>query len=45
MPLKKGEAENIFKHQMDTPINYVATYSKITGKAAGYDEEAVRNFL
>ena len=30
-PLKKGEAENIFRHQQDTPLNFVATYSQITG--------------
>lgn len=50
-PLKKGEAESIFRHQQDTPINFVASYSQIgstvpgENMVPGYDEEIVRKLL
>lgn len=48
-PIKKGEAERIFRHQLDTPLNFVASYSQIVdGKdrgVAGFDEEMVSRLL
>jgi hypothetical protein len=43
LPIKKGSVENIFRKQTDTPLNFHASYSKITG--AGYDEEVVKKLL
>jgi hypothetical protein len=42
-PVKRGEIEQIYKYQVDTPRNFLATYMQITG--AGYDEEIVKNLL
>ena len=42
MPLKRGDAENIFK-SANTPMNSIASYNQVTQR--GYDEEAVKNFL
>lgn len=47
-PLKKGEAESIFRHQQDTPLNFVAVYSQIGPEhkvVPGFDEEIVRKLL
>lgn len=46
-PIKKGEAESIYKHQMDTPLNAIASMGIIAGgrQQAGYDEEVVRRLL
>ena len=41
--IKKGSVESIFKKQSDTPLNYLANQSMMSG--AGYDEEAVRSLL
>jgi hypothetical protein len=46
MPLKKGDAESIYRSQLDTPRNFFATYNELTGEGIpGYDEEAVRMLL
>ena len=46
-PIKKGEAERIYRYQTDTPINALASMGIVTGTSnvAGYDEEVVRRLL
>jgi len=43
-PIKKGEVDRIYKYQTDTPLNFLASYTSITG-SPGFDEEVVRKLL